>query len=174
MPRQVQGMDSCPPKRRTSAQARFSTRTCLSKGVGDGGVEGNGGELAGQGVKPALGHPGRHQVALVQDEDQVLVLEVLADVLLEEPARVGRSEAAGSRSPVLEGAGMFTCGQNSGAACCRCVFGSSPAAGAVGVPGIKDLHHNIGGVQHLQQRKMNGSTERSAGRSSLREGRRAA
>jgi len=38
--------------------AQQGEQGALAKGVGDGGMEGEGGELAREGVEPALGHPG--------------------------------------------------------------------------------------------------------------------
>jgi len=41
----------------------------LAEGVGDGGVEGDGGRLAREQLQPGSGHARRDQIALVQHED---------------------------------------------------------------------------------------------------------
>ncbi len=56
-------------------------QSALAERVGDRGVEGKGGEVLGENVDPLLGHPGRNQIALVDDDNQMLVGSVLLDVV---------------------------------------------------------------------------------------------
>jgi hypothetical protein len=57
----------------------------LSKRVGNAGVEGQRRELFAEQAHPAGCHPWRHEIALVQQEQEMLVRKVGADLLLNMP-----------------------------------------------------------------------------------------
>lgn len=79
----------------------------LAKWVGDGGVEGQGRIFAAEGMEPPLGDPRGHQVTLVDEKQEVLVLAVALQVALEMPAagalggRMGRSQGSAPKLQIL-------------------------------------------------------------------------
>lgn len=65
----------------------------LPEGVGERRVEGQRGHLLVEEADPLAHGPGRHEVALVDDEDEMLVLRVLAHVPLQVRAARARDVA---------------------------------------------------------------------------------